>query len=39
VLSKTIISPRIKMTRNVVLGLMFLIIRFYDIEHNPKFEC
>jgi hypothetical protein len=39
VMSKTIISPRTELTKNVVLDLMFFIIRFYDIKHNSKFEC
>jgi len=36
VLFKSIASPRTKLTKETLLGLMFHIVWFYDIEHNIK---
>jgi len=36
VLIKSIASPRTKLTKETLLGLMFHIVWFYDIEHNIK---
>jgi hypothetical protein len=38
VLIKSIASPKTKLTKQTLLGLMFQTVWFYDIEHNIKFD-
>jgi len=39
VLIKFIASLWAKLTKKVILGLMFFIVWFYDIEYKSKSDC